>query len=119
MLSALGRCQSHVASSLACHLIAEQTQCLGKVIAGEIAWQPYEISTSGGEHFFPDKTQEDRAGSIPFVEMAADGIEHLGAHLFQRVCLGKNRLSDSTGRVTAFWGFLDHKNEFVHERSSG
>ena len=59
--------------------------------------------------------QADQPGLGAIVEMAAHRVAYLLVELTHIGRLGKNRLSDRARRDAAFRGFLDDKDDFVHE----
>ncbi len=53
-------------------------------------------------------------GSFALVEMALNGVPHLLAKLFQRVCYGKDGLAKRAGCETTFRRLFDEEYQFVH-----
>jgi len=112
MLAALLGSEAHVASGFADHDVSIAAQRTGEIAAREIA---RELHASGGDDFVVREVQPDDFGSIRVVEVAAHRIAHHLAELVEIVRFGEDR-TDRAGRVPAFGGFLDDKQDLGHGR---
>lgn len=69
---------------------------------------------SSRENLFAHEVEPYDAGAASFIEMAANGIEDIDPHFFDRVGLSENGFTERPCGVAAFRGFFDDKDQFVH-----
>ena len=55
---------------------------------------------------------------LPFLEVTTHCITNLARQFSNRVCFGKNGLSEGTRDEASLGSFFDHENQFIHRRSS-